>query len=237
MGMTEKSLRSALRVGQIGIACRDVGSGLSQGEGRLTITPPSPLFFVSVESKRLRFSVSSLFSALTREFTSVESKGLTGAGCLQESNWVGPDDFGGVRRTARREAIEWHGTRESCLGNTPIIPYRYPLSSDYCKWLVCWEIVGEPCRRRRGKVKIPALKNRGQGTQNRLRVLRPGHPSKITGEIQEPHPLKNQTPKGAPPRIVLASYVCATRPSGRRLPPTKERVEFDAEQPDDSIDR
>jgi len=84
MGMTEKSLRSALRVGQIGIACRDVGSGLSQGEGRLTITPATPLFFVSVESKRLRFSVSSLFSTLTREFTSVESKGLTGASCLQE---------------------------------------------------------------------------------------------------------------------------------------------------------
>ena len=38
-------------------------------------TPP-PMFFVSVDSKKLSFSVSPLFSTLTSRSTSVDSKGL-----------------------------------------------------------------------------------------------------------------------------------------------------------------
>jgi len=37
--------------------------------------------------------------------TSVDSKEVTGAKCLQESNWVGWVDSEGVRRTARRAPI------------------------------------------------------------------------------------------------------------------------------------
>ncbi len=40
----------------------------------LTITPPTPLFFVSVESKGLSDPVSSLFATLTGDFISVDSK-------------------------------------------------------------------------------------------------------------------------------------------------------------------
>ena len=67
---------------------------------------PTPLFFVSVASKGFSVCVSSLESTLAGWFISVAAKGLTGATCLQKSNWAGPDDFGGVRRTARREAID-----------------------------------------------------------------------------------------------------------------------------------
>ena len=54
---------------------------------------PHPLFFVSVESKRLRFPVSSLSPTLTREFASVDSKRLTDATRLPESSGTGHEDF------------------------------------------------------------------------------------------------------------------------------------------------
>src|SRR6266436_6413136 len=41
--------------------------------------PPPPLFFVSVDSKILRVSVSHSFSTLTRQITSVDSKGFAWA--------------------------------------------------------------------------------------------------------------------------------------------------------------
>jgi len=72
----------------------------------LTITPATPLFFVSVESKRLRFPVSSLSPTLTREFASVDSKRLTDATRLPESSGTGR--FQGVGGTVRR----------SCATNT-----------------------------------------------------------------------------------------------------------------------
>src|SRR6266850_5564931 len=89
---------------------------------------PTPFFFVSVASKRLRFPVSSLFSTLTGEFTSVECKGLTGATCLQESNWVGPDDFGGVRRTTPREGIDGRAR-----GNRPHATKELYHTGTYCQ--------------------------------------------------------------------------------------------------------
>src|SRR6266481_5572025 len=42
-------------------------------------TPPTPMFFVSVDSKILRVSVSHSFSTLTRQITSVDSKGFAWA--------------------------------------------------------------------------------------------------------------------------------------------------------------
>ena len=59
-----------------------------------------PLFFVSVESKGFRDCVSRLFAILAGRFVSVAAKGLTRAEYWRESNWVGREDFGGVRRTA-----------------------------------------------------------------------------------------------------------------------------------------
>jgi hypothetical protein len=40
----------------------------------LTITPPPPMFFISVASKRVSDPVSSLFATLTGDFISVDSK-------------------------------------------------------------------------------------------------------------------------------------------------------------------
>ena len=68
----------------------------------LTITPPTPLFFVSVAAKGLSNSASLLFATLTREFVSVAAKGLTETFCLQEMNSAGREDLEGVRRTAWR---------------------------------------------------------------------------------------------------------------------------------------
>ena len=54
---------------------------------------PSPLFFVSVDSKGVSVSVSPLFSTLAREFTSVDSKRLTDAIHPLESSAMGHEDF------------------------------------------------------------------------------------------------------------------------------------------------
>ena len=61
---------------------------------------PHPLFFVSAESKGLRDRVNPLFATLAGRFISVAAKGLMGAGCWRESNGLGWEDFGGVRRTS-----------------------------------------------------------------------------------------------------------------------------------------
>jgi hypothetical protein len=67
----------------------------------------APLFLVSVAAKRLSPAVSLLFATLAGKFISVAAKGVTlrssgrvGAGCSQESNWGGREDFERVRRTA-----------------------------------------------------------------------------------------------------------------------------------------
>jgi len=73
--------------------------------GAKVAAPPTPGFFVSVASTGVRFPVSLLFAALARESASVASKGFTDADCWQEGNWMRADDFGGVRRTARRERM------------------------------------------------------------------------------------------------------------------------------------
>ena len=85
---------------QISNACR-----VSPGDP-LTIASPLPLFFVRAESKGPSSAASLLFATLAGRFISVAAKGLMGADCWRKSNWVGPDDFGGVRRTVRREAIK-----------------------------------------------------------------------------------------------------------------------------------
>jgi len=72
----------------------------------LAITPPSPLFFVSVASKGLTPTVSLLFATLTGEFISVAAKGLTGVDCWRESNCVGWKDSEEVRRTTWRASMD-----------------------------------------------------------------------------------------------------------------------------------
>jgi hypothetical protein len=72
---------------------------------------PSPLFLVSVVAKGLRYRVSLLFATFAGRFISVAAKGFTGAVCWQESNGLEWEDLEGVRRTARREAIDRKGRR------------------------------------------------------------------------------------------------------------------------------
>jgi hypothetical protein len=57
---------------------------------------PLPRFFVSVESKGVRFSVSLLFATLAGRFIGVAAKGLTGARCWQESKFPGWEKFEGA---------------------------------------------------------------------------------------------------------------------------------------------
>ncbi len=78
---------------------------------------PTPWFFVSVASKGFSSAVSLLFATLAGESISVAAKGLMGAGCWRESNGLGCEDFGGVRRTAW--AIEALGKRAGMGGRAP----------------------------------------------------------------------------------------------------------------------
>src|SRR5882724_5278360 len=86
----------------------------------LTITPPTPLFFVSVASKGLSPGVSLLFATLAREFVSVAAKRVTGVDCWRESNCVGWKDSGDVRRTTW--PIEALGKRASMDRGAPSFP-------------------------------------------------------------------------------------------------------------------
>src|SRR6266478_2989474 len=97
----------------------------------LTVTPPTPLFFVSVASKEFSFAVSLLFATLAREFISVAAKGLTGTKCWRESNGFGWRDFGGVRRTTGRARIGRVARRNRAHSTSGIIAYTYCLSNDY----------------------------------------------------------------------------------------------------------
>jgi len=101
-----------------------VGNGRSLGEGRLNITLPTPLFFVSAESKGLRDCVSLLFATLAGRPISVAAKGLMGADSWREGNGLGWEDFGGVRRTswpieAPFAALGKLGKREAIKGEAP----------------------------------------------------------------------------------------------------------------------
>jgi hypothetical protein len=60
------------------------------------------VFFVSVASKGFRFGVSPLFATPTGRSICVASKGVMGAYCWRESNGLGWEDFGGIRRTTWR---------------------------------------------------------------------------------------------------------------------------------------
>ena len=95
-----------------------MGSGLSQGEGRLTITPSTPLFFVSVAAKGFSKRVSLLFATLAGRFISVAAKGFMGADCWRESNGLGWEDFGGVRRTSWRAHIKGEAPSMAGAGAT-----------------------------------------------------------------------------------------------------------------------
>jgi len=81
---------------------------------------PTPLFFVSVASKGLRSAVSLLFATLAGRSISVAVKGLTRTKCWRESNCVGGEDFGGVRRTIW--PIEALGKRASMVRRAPSFP-------------------------------------------------------------------------------------------------------------------
>src|SRR6267142_3562119 len=104
--LCSRSLRSSGQAGQ-----------KSLSDFWLTITPPTPLFFVSAESKGLSDRVSLLFAILTRRSISVAAKGLMGANRWRKSNWVGWEDFGGVRRTSW--PIEALRKREAIKGEAP----------------------------------------------------------------------------------------------------------------------
>ena len=75
---------------------------MTEAEDGVPLGAPTPLFFVSVACKGVSSAVSLLFATLAGRFISVAAKGLTGADCWQESNWVGFEDFEGVRRTTWR---------------------------------------------------------------------------------------------------------------------------------------
>jgi hypothetical protein len=90
-----------------------------------------PTLFGSVESKGLSDPVSLLFATLARASGSIDSKGLTRATCLQERNWLMPDDSEGVRRTARRTLIGGEARKNCADSRSSIIAYRYCLSNDY----------------------------------------------------------------------------------------------------------
>jgi hypothetical protein len=60
------------------------------------------VFFVSVASKGLSHSVSLLFATLAGRCINVAAKGLTQPRCWLESNRLGWENLGGVRRTAWR---------------------------------------------------------------------------------------------------------------------------------------
>ena len=64
-----------------------------------------PRIFVIVASKGLSPTVSLLFAILAGKAINVAAKGLTRTMCWEESNWVGWEDFEGVRRTAWRRRM------------------------------------------------------------------------------------------------------------------------------------
>jgi len=64
-----------------------------------------PLFFVSVASKRFSSTVSLLFATLAGRCISVAAKGLSEADCWREGNWIGWEDFGGVKRATWRASM------------------------------------------------------------------------------------------------------------------------------------
>jgi len=68
-------------------------------------TAPTLLFFVSVDSKGVRFGVSRLFVTLAGRIISVAAKGVMGTDCWQESNGLGWEGFEGVGRTTWRAPI------------------------------------------------------------------------------------------------------------------------------------
>jgi len=63
------------------------------------------LHFVSVRKQREGLAVDNRWDLLPAYFSSVDPKWVADAGCLQEGNWGGPDDFEGVRKTAWRASI------------------------------------------------------------------------------------------------------------------------------------
>src|SRR6266446_4673497 len=87
---------------------------------RLTITTPPPMFLVSVASKGFSSAVSLLFATLAMRSISVAAKGLTRTKCWRESNWVGAEDFEGVRRTTWRARMVRRAQRDRADLTTPL---------------------------------------------------------------------------------------------------------------------
>src|SRR5882724_4458922 len=85
------------------------GGPICQGCARsvwLTVTPPSPLFFVSVDSKWLNTSISPFFSTLTSRPTSVVSKGGCAAPELCRSSGLRADIDPSMLQTVQGDAIK-----------------------------------------------------------------------------------------------------------------------------------
>jgi hypothetical protein len=124
--------------------------------------PRPPLFFVSVAFKGVSFGVSLLFTTLAERFVSVAAKGVRGADCWRESNWVEWEDIEGVRRTGWRarpaeasgmsrkpnrdakNAQKAHirgGAQRNCAEQQKDYSTSVQLVKCYFKWSVCREIV------------------------------------------------------------------------------------------------
>ncbi len=73
---------------------------------------------VSVAVKGLRDCVGLLFATLARRSISVAAKGLMGADCWRESNGLGWEDFGGVRRTSWQAHIKGEAPSMAGAGAT-----------------------------------------------------------------------------------------------------------------------
>ena len=118
---------------------------------------PLPLFFLSVASKGVSSAVSLLFATLAGRSISVAAKGLTRTKCWREGNWVGREDFGGVRRTAWRAGMVRRarsfppgpgstvakgtaGRRKDCVDYKRDYSILIQLVKDYFKWFRCWGI-------------------------------------------------------------------------------------------------
>jgi hypothetical protein len=113
-----------------------------------------PAFFVSVTSKGVSFAVSLLFATLAGESISVVVKGLMETVCWRESNDMGWEDFGGVKRTTGRAGmVRGHG--RPVPTTSPIIAYRYSESRITCKWFGWCGIAGSSRSRLGEESKAP----------------------------------------------------------------------------------
>src|SRR6266849_2718656 len=98
-------------------------------------TPPTPMFFVSVASKRLRYCASPLFATHTRGSRSVASKGLTlHQNCAENAHfrlreWVPASPRSARKRCAKVLRKELRGVERQVKGRTYLGEGSFPTRS------------------------------------------------------------------------------------------------------------